>query len=223
MSSKVLNWKEGYFAFLCSLHERLGAQSPAQLLNQWNHRDIAELVKARPNRWREKSTKAGISEDGLRVSQKEDCVNFVITTVEPIEPGEVVPWSIFINKMDTEGATLRFFGVHSAPSHPLSNDPHKGFWTVRVVNGMLYGPTQLDQFAKSDRQVQCKASSGDTILFVLDRRPSCNTLRMLWNGKDIGIIFDKLPENCPLYPCITLQCNSDVVTADFNVQIPPGL
>lgn len=60
-------WKVSYFTFLCSMHERLGAESPAQSLNQYVHRDIAELLRpqnrgAGPNsrrtdsRFRRKST-----------------------------------------------------------------------------------------------------------------------------------------------------------------------
>lgn len=202
---------------MCALHERLGAESPAQSLNQYLLRDIAELVKSR-NSWREKGTRATVSEEGRRIAQHEDCSNFLITSEEPIEPGEISAWRITIESMDPKRGTMRYFGIHTGKSS-VGNDhsrPLKGDFTIRVRRGQALGPTEEE----STRKLGFEGKTGDVMTFILDRRKQPHTLRLFFNDMDCGIVFEGLPSTGPLFPCITQQHDTDVIIADFDIPIP---
>lgn len=78
-----------------------------------------------------------------------------------------------------------------------------------------------DTLADDKPKCKCEAKNGDIAVFVLDRREKPHTLRMIFNHFDLGVLFDDLPTEGPLYPCISQQLNTDVIQAEFDIEIPP--
>jgi hypothetical protein len=172
--SHVIGWKVSYLAFLRSQHERLGADSPASTVNQYLHREIAELLRVSGNRWRPKPDWIELSEDGLTVKSLKDCHNHVVTTEKPYMPGVVTAWRLKIVSMSNSG-TMRYHGVTQTESNDRGGPPFKGDWTVQIINGYLHGTGSVgkassDEDSGVEHRCDCRATDGDTVTFVLDRR-----------------------------------------------------
>ena len=119
--------------------------------------------------------------------------------------------------METENTgTMRYMGIHGSQSavERYSNPSH-GDWVVEVRTGWL-----ISSGSRRERSVKMSAVTGDEVVFVLNRKIVPHTLRLFYNGNDLGVIFDDLPEQMPLYPCITQQHDTDQITAEFDVSIP---